>query len=93
MDGIQRLLAIVVVALTILLVIVGVQVILIILDLRKAIKKLNNLLEDAVLGGGLIRPDKLTGFVELFGKNKRMESRGQTELLDSSEKIRNEVAE
>ena len=61
MDGVQKLLVIVIVSLTLLLIIVGVQVILIIVDLRRALKRLNSILEDSVLGGGLIRPDKLTG--------------------------------
>lgn len=77
MDSVQRLLIIVVVSLTVLLVIVGVQVIFIILDLRKSVKRLNSILEDAVLGGGLIRPDKLTGIAEMFKKDKSMTTHGQ----------------
>ena len=77
MDSVQRLLIIVVVALTVLLVIVGVQVIFIILDLRKSVKRLNSILEDAVLGGGLIRPDKLTGIAEMFKRDKSMTTHGQ----------------
>ena len=77
MDPVQRLLVIVVVSLTILLVIVGIQVMLIIVDLRKAIKRLNSILEDAILGGGLIRPDKLTGVLEIFKKNKTLQTHGQ----------------
>lgn len=71
MDGIQKLLAIVIVSLTVLLLIVGVQVILIIVDLRKAIKRLNSILEDSILGGGLIRPEKLTGVLEMFRRKKK----------------------
>ena len=77
MDGVQRLLIIVVISLTILLVIVGVQVVMIILDLRKAIKRLNSILEDAILGGGLIRPDKLTGVLEILRRGKKLETHGQ----------------
>lgn len=77
MDGVQRLLILVVITLTILLVIVGAQVIFIILDLRKAIKRLNSILEDAILGGGLIRPDKLTGIMEILRKNKTLQTHGQ----------------
>jgi hypothetical protein len=77
MDSVQRLLIIVVVSLTILLVIVGVQVFLVIVDLRRAIKRLNSILEDAILGGGLIRPEKLTGVLEMFKKDKKMETQGQ----------------
>ncbi len=75
MDGIQTLLAIVIVALTILLVIVGVQVILILIDLRRSIKRLNSILEDSVIGGGLLRPEKLTGILEMFRKRKKLEMR------------------
>lgn len=76
MDSVQTLLIIVVISLTILLVIVGVQVMLIIIDLRRAIKRLNSILEDAILGGGLIRPEKLTGIMEILKKNKRLETHG-----------------
>ena len=51
---------------------------LVIVDLRRAIKRLNSILEDAILGGGLIRPEKLTGILEMFKKGKRMEERGQS---------------
>jgi len=78
MDSVQKLLVVVVVSLTILLVLVGIQVFFIILDLRKAIKRLNSILEDAVLGGGLIRPDKLTGVLEILRKNKKLETHGQS---------------
>lgn len=77
MDSIQRILIIVVITLTILLVIVGIQVLFIILDLRKSIKRLNSILEDAILGGGLIRPDKLTGIMEMLKKNKKLQSHGE----------------
>ncbi len=65
------------ISLTTLLLVVGVQVFLIILDLRKAIKRLNSILEDAILGGGLIRPSKLTGILEILKKNKKLETHGQ----------------
>lgn len=76
MDNIQLLLIIVVVCLTLLLVVVGVQVMLIIIDLRKAIKRLNSILEDAILGGGLIRPEKLTSVLEILRRNKKLETHG-----------------
>lgn len=76
MDSVQTLLVIVVISLTVLLVVVGVQVMLIIIDLRRAIKRLNSILEDAILGGGLIRPEKLTGVLELLHKNKKLETHG-----------------
>ncbi len=76
MDSVQTLLVIVVISLTVLLLVVGVQVMLIIIDLRKAIKRLNSILEDAILGGGLIRPEKLTGVLELLHKNKKLETHG-----------------
>lgn len=77
MDSVQRLLVFVVISLTILLVIVGIQVVFIILDLRKSIKRLNSILEDAILGGGLIRPDRLTGIAEMFKRDKSMTTHGQ----------------
>lgn len=77
MDSVQRLLIIVVITLTILLVVVGAQVVFIILDLRKAVKRLNSILEDAILGGGLIRPDKLTGIMEILKKNKSLQTHGE----------------
>lgn len=76
MDNIQTLLVVVVVTLTILLLIVGVQVMFIIIDLRKSIKRLNSILEDAILGGGLIRPEKLTGLMEMFKKGKTLQTHG-----------------
>lgn len=78
MDSVEKLLVFVVVSLTILLVVVGIQVVLVIVDLRKAVKRLNSILEDSILGGGLIRPEKLTGVLEMFRKNKKMEELGQT---------------
>lgn len=77
MDEIQTLLVIVVVVLTVLLVVVGVQVLLVILDLRRAIKRLNSILEDAILGGGLIRPEKLTGILEILRRGKKLEAHGE----------------
>jgi hypothetical protein len=77
MDGVQTLLVIVIICLTTLLLVVGVQVLLIILDLRKAIKRLNSILEDAILGGGLIRPEKLTGIVEILRRTKKLETHGE----------------
>jgi hypothetical protein len=77
MDTVQTLLIVVVISLTILLIVVGIQAFLVIVDLRKAIKRLNSILEDALLGGGLIRPEKLTGIVEILRKTKKLESHGQ----------------
>ncbi len=77
MNGIQVLLTIVVVALAVLLIVVGIQVSLVIIDLRRAIKRLNNILEDAILGGGLLRPDKLSGVLEFFRKKRDTGSHGQ----------------
>ena len=68
MDGVQTLLVIVVISL---------QILLIIIDLRRAIKRLNSILEDAILGGGLIRPEKLTGVIEILRKTKKLETHGQ----------------
>ena len=77
MDAVQILLVIVVSSLTILLFIVGIQIVLVIIDLRKSVKRLNSLLEDAVLGGGLIKPGKITGITEMLRKDKKMEKRGE----------------
>ncbi len=77
MGNIQTLLVIVVVALTALLTIVGIQVFLILHDTRKAVKRLNSILDDSILGGGLLRPDKLTGILGMFGKHKKMQEHGQ----------------
>lgn len=76
MNGVQTLLAVVVVLLTILLLVVGIQVFLVIVDLRRAIKRLNSILEDAILGGGLIKPEKLTSVLEMLRKSKKIEKRG-----------------
>ena len=76
MDSVQTLLIVVVVSLTILLVVVGIQVMLIIIDLRRAVKRLNSILEDSILGGGLIRPDKLTSVMEIRHKGKKPETHG-----------------
>lgn len=76
MDSVQTLLVVVVISLTLLLVIVGIQVFLVIVDLRKSIKRLNSILEDAILGGGLIRPDKIMSVLELLKKNKNLETHG-----------------
>jgi len=80
MDSVQRLLVVVVITLTVLLVVVGVQVVFIILDLRKAVKRLNSILEDAILGGGLIRPERLTGIAEMFRKDKSIQTHGQEKI-------------
>lgn len=82
MDGIQKLLVVVIVSLTVLLFIVGVQVIMIIIDLRRAIKRLNSILEDSILGGGLIRPEKLTGVLEMFRRRKGVKIREQGSLQE-----------
>lgn len=78
MEPVQILLVVVVISLTTLLVVVGMQVFFVILDLRRAIKRLNSILEDAILGGGLIRPEKLTGVLEILRKNKSITTHGQS---------------
>ncbi|OGM14175.1 hypothetical protein A3D84_03700 [Candidatus Woesebacteria bacterium RIFCSPHIGHO2_02_FULL_42_20] len=70
MESVQVILVIVVVSLTILFLAVGFQVFLIMLDLRRAVKRLNSLLEDSILGGGLLRPEKLTSILEVFRRKK-----------------------
>lgn len=78
MGGVQTLLVIVVIALTVLLIVVGVQVTMMVIDMRRALKRLNNLLDDSILGGGLIRPEKLTGVLEFF-KRKGFKNHGEGE--------------
>jgi hypothetical protein len=91
MDPVQKLLIIVVVSLTVLLAIVGAQVILIIIDLRRALKRLNSILEDSILGGGLIRPEKLTGVIEIFKRNKKLETREQGTIQNPPSSPGNEI--
>lgn len=88
MDSVQNLLAFVVITLTVLLTIVGIQVIFVILDLRKAVKRLNSILEDSILGGGLIRPEKLTGVLEMFRRNKKVKNHGDTKFASDASKKR-----
>ena len=80
MTSLQTILVVVVVSLTVLLVVVGVQVMFIILDLRYALRRLNSLMDDAILGGGLIRPDKLTSIFEMFRRKKNIETHGQNQI-------------
>ena len=80
MDIVQKLLIVVIVSLTVLLAVVGFQVILILNDLRRAVKRLNNILDDSIIGGGLLRPEKLTGILEFFKKRKKMEKHGEGEV-------------
>ncbi len=86
MDTVQIILIIVVVSLTTLLVFVGIQVILIIKDLRKAVKKLNSILEDSMWGGGLLRPDKLLGIVEMFREKKHLKKRERENVAKEDKK-------
>jgi len=78
MDSVQTLLFVVVIALTVLLIVVGIQVMLIVMDVRRALRRLNSLLDDSILGGGMINPGKLTGIVEMFRRNKKMHKHGAT---------------
>lgn len=77
MQGVQVLLVVVVVSLTLLLLVVGLQVMLVIIDLRRSIKRLNTILEDAILGGGLLRPEKLTGILAMFKKGRDTQTHGE----------------
>lgn len=74
MDITQKFLIAIIVVLTGLLVIVGYQVLLIIIDLRRALKKLNGILDDSILGGGLVIPEKLTSILDMFRKNKKKDT-------------------
>lgn len=77
MSGVETILTIVVISLAILFIIVGIQVTLVIWELRRAIKRMNNILEDSIMGGGLLRPDKLTGVLEFFRKKRETGTHGQ----------------
>ena len=79
MEGIQIILIVVVVALSTLLFVVGVQVLLIILDLRRALRRLNSMLDDAILGGGMINASKLSGIMEMFKRKKKMHTHGTSD--------------
>jgi len=81
-EGVQIVLVIVVITFTVLIVIIGIQVLLILTDLRKAIKRYNSILEDSVLGGGLIKPGKLFGFLELTKKDKKLKDRGSRDDME-----------
>lgn len=70
MTGVETILIIVIASLSLLLFVVGFQVLMIILDLRKSIKRLNSILEDAILGGGLLQSSKLTNVVDMFRRKK-----------------------
>lgn len=75
MESIQTLLVVVVILLTTLLIVIGWQVLMMILDLRRGLKKLNSLLDDSIIGGGLLRQDKLASIFEFL---KRKTARRNT---------------
>lgn len=79
MENVQTLLTIVVIALTVLLIVIGVQIFLVIKDLRRIMKRVNAILEDSIIGGGLLRPDKLTGILEMFRRKKNVHTHGEGE--------------
>lgn len=79
MESVQTLLTIVVIALTVLLIVIGVQIFMVIRDLRRIMKRVNAILEDSIIGGGLIRPEKLTSILELFKRKKHMHTHGEGE--------------
>ena len=79
MENVQTLLTIVVIALTVLLIVIGVQIFLVIKDLRRIMRRVNAMLEDSIIGGGLLRPDKLTGILEMFRRKKNVHTHGEGE--------------
>lgn len=79
MENVQTLLTVVVIALTVLLIVIGVQVALMIIDLRRAVKRLNTILDDTI-SEGLIRPDKVAGIIEFFRKKIKSHGQGQEPL-------------
>lgn len=84
MDIVQIVLVIVVITFTVMIVIIGTQVVLILKDIRKAVKRYNSILEDTVLGGGLIKPGKLFGFMELTKKGKKLKDRGSRDDMENA---------
>ncbi|MCX7928653.1 MAG: hypothetical protein N2558_03125 [Patescibacteria group bacterium] len=70
MDNVQLFLVIVIVTLTILVMIVGLQVFLMILEVRSILKKIDIMLSDLLVGGGLINSEKLMNVFSLL-KNKK----------------------
>lgn len=80
MENVQIILVVVIISLTTLLIIIGYQVLRVIIDIRKALKRVNNLLDDSILGGGLIRPDRLTSVIEFF-RNKGLKRHGDGEKI------------
>lgn len=67
---VQVVLAVVIVILSSLLVAVGIQVFFILRELYTAVKRINSILGDAVLGGGLIQHGGAREFVEALKKLK-----------------------
>lgn len=80
MDTTRTILIVVISSLTLLLIVVGIQVFLVILDLRKSVKRLNSILEDSLIGGGLIKPEKITGILRMFRRNKKLHETKQGNL-------------
>ncbi|MCS7092341.1 MAG: hypothetical protein NZM26_03255 [Patescibacteria group bacterium] len=70
MDSVQLFLVVVIVTLTALIVIVGLQVFLMILEVRSILKKIDIMLSDLLVGGGLINSEKLMNVFSLL-KNKK----------------------
>jgi len=88
MEPVQIVLTVVVVTFTVLIGVIGFQDLLILRDLRKSVKRLNSILEDSVLGGGLIKPGKLFGFMELTKKGKKLKDLGEfLDITEEEEKI------
>ena len=71
MDGVQITLIIIVVVLALFLIAASFQLIMILIDLRRAVKRLNSILDDSVLGGGLLRPEKITKIFQFLRKKRR----------------------
>lgn len=81
MDGIQTLLVIVIISLTVLLIVVGFQVLMIIVELRRALKKLNAILDDSILGGGLLKPKKFFEILKMLGRKNKFHQSDSTEKI------------
>lgn len=71
MDITETVLVVVVVILTALLVVFGYHVTLVVFDVRRALKKINEILDDTILGGGMVKTEKLRSLIEIFKKTKK----------------------
>jgi hypothetical protein len=75
MEIYQKLLIVVVIVLTSLVLILGIQAFLILKDVRRSVKKINAIIDDSMFGGGLIKKEKILNVLQMFKKNKGFDKR------------------